>query len=698
MDVARKYRYLNREGRWADFEHRGLELRQDGTLRLRSVPRFHGDPPPELADLPAPTGLAGVAAVPGGHVYFTDPDSNQLLLVDGCDGTRRPAACSTGRGGHGPGELCAPRGLALHVRRGALLVADSGNDRVQLLALPDLEVSETWDARDRPTSLAYAADGRVYAVDDGSGRVVELDVLGRASDDFWDAVLAQAQIAASEVAVTLAGGRPLVLVLDRDGRVHVIEQDGHRTTWWRTDLAEPLGLAALGDTVLVGDNATRRLVAFELSGRRTGAAYGYAGPVAAAAADRHGDVLVHPGDGVSPLRLAGTGAYAARGVLWGGPFRNPSDASEPRHLLRARVEDAGYGGHLRLHYHRQSPPADPEQPPPVDPDAVDPFADPRWTHVAPEASETLFGGEPGDAVWVGMTLSSEGLGSPVLEQIRIDFDHPTWLVHLPAVYQRDPAPDDVLARWLTLFESTFDEVHEAIEGLPRLFDPAVSPSRWLPWLAGWLGAEAPEVWGDERRRRLIATAFARGGRRGTAVGLREALRADAGLEAVVEEPIRQTGWWALPADDATEVEASLSVLGHATVLAVGEPSGAVLGSSAVLDGSFLAPQDRYATALFTDVAHQFSVRLYRGPTYSENAVTAARGVIDAERPAHTTYHLCVVEPRMRVGVQARVGVDAIVAEPGERIPSDAAEEGGLLLGGDPVGRLGRTTHLGRIHL
>jgi hypothetical protein len=240
--------------------------------------------------------------------------------------------------------------------------------------------------------------------------------------------------------------------------------------------------------------------------------------------------------------------------------------------------------------------------------------------------------------------------------------------------------------------------HDAITGLPRLFDAEAAPARWLGWLAGWLGAEAPEGWDEDRRRELIATAFARAGRRGTAAGVREALRADAGLNAVVEEPIVQTSWWALPDDDAEDAEAALSVLGRGTVLAAAEPSGAVLGSSAVLDGSVLAPRERYAEALFSDVAHQFSVRLYRGPAYSEDAVAAARAVIDAERPAHTSYHLCVVEARMRVGVQARVGVDAIVAEPGDHPPPDAAREGGLLLGGEPAGRLGRTTHLGRTHL
>ena len=36
-------------------------------------------------------------------------------------------------------------------------------------------------------------------------------------------------------------------------------------------------------------------------------------------------------------------------------------------------------------------------------------------------------------------------------------------------------------------------------------------------------------------------------------------------------------------------------------------------------------------------------------------------LVEREKPAHCDYHLCVIEPRMRVGFQARVGIDTIVA-------------------------------------
>ena len=56
------------------------------------------------------------------------------------------------------------------------------------------------------------------------------------------------------------------------------------------------------------------------------------------------------------------------------------------------------------------------------------------------------------------------------------------------------------------------------------------------------------------------------------------------------------------------------------------------------------------------------------PSYrAEDAglVAEVRRVIEAEKPAHTGYDLCLVRPDLRVGFQATVGVDTIVGGPPE---------------------------------
>jgi hypothetical protein len=88
----------------------------------------------------------------------------------------------------------------------------------------------------------------------------------------------------------------------------------------------------------------------------------------------------------------------------------------------------------------------------------------------------------------------------------------------------------------------------------------------------------------------------------------------------------------------------------------------VVGTSATLGQSHLTRGDDLGAVLFEDVAHQFCVQVYCAELTRPGALADVQAVLERERPAHTTYHLCVIEPCMRVGVQARVGIDAIVAQ------------------------------------
>jgi hypothetical protein len=77
------------------------------------------------------------------------------------------------------------------------------------------------------------------------------------------------------------------------------------------------------------------------------------------------------------------------------------------------------------------------------------------------------------------------------------------------------------------------------------------------------------------------------------------------------------------------------------------------------------PIEDLGEPLFTDAAHRFLVFL---PSYrAEDAglIAEVRRVIEAEKPAHTGYDLCLVRPDMRVGYQATIGLDTIVGGPPE---------------------------------
>jgi len=118
------------------------------------------------------------------------------------------------------------------------------------------------------------------------------------------------------------------------------------------------------------------------------------------------------------------------------------------------------------------------------------------------------------------------------------------------------------------------------------------------------------------------------------------------------------------------------MLGFNTVLAPAHEQGAILASTAMLGQSHLLAAADIGTPLFADIAHRFCVQVYAAQLTEPRTHDLILQVLDREKPAHTEYHVCVIEPRMRVGVQSRIGIDSLVAGPA------------------PDLRLGETTALG----
>ncbi|MFA4902801.1 MAG: PA14 domain-containing protein [Desulfobaccales bacterium] len=120
----------------------------------------------------------------------------------------------------------------------------------------------------------------------------------------------------------------------------------------------------------------------------------------------------------------------------------------------------------------------------------------------------------------------------------------------------------------------------------------------------------------------------------------------------------------------------------------------VVGESGPLGAS------QYGQPLFSDTAHLFTVLIPAAEAPEASRREKLKSVIEAEKPAHTDFHLCLLKPRLRVGFQARIGIDSIIAGPPE-----AMDLGGALLGlesylGDDkdegkFGRVGQRSHIGQ---
>jgi phage tail-like protein len=95
-----------------------------------------------------------------------------------------------------------------------------------------------------------------------------------------------------------------------------------------------------------------------------------------------------------------------------------------------------------------------------------------------------------------------------------------YLTNLPEIYQ----DHDFIGRFLMLFESFWKPINQQINQMDLYFDPAYTPSDFLPWLGSWLGVLWDETLPDDRKRKLLQVAVRMYQRRGTKSSLEDYLQ------------------------------------------------------------------------------------------------------------------------------------------------------------------------------
>ena len=372
--------WLNRDGRWLGHHWDGLEIGTDGALRLAALPLAGGLDALSLSALPAPNGPSGIALDTLGTVYFSEPDRNRVVSISGCDGAQHRLPCMGA--GAGTAQLRQPRGLAWSSSRQALLIVDSGNHRVVVFNPALAQVVEIWGRHgsapgefDTPWTIAAAVDGSFYISDYGNQRVQKFNATGDVVPQFAQN-LAAAKILTkpSCVAAGEDGAAVRIFVLDESAHaVFVVDSDGnpvldgqgHPVSFGASQLQQPMGLAVIGASVFVGDNALRQVCQFDRPAYNfASTAVGYQGPVAALAAGTTGTLLLLPGGDIPPISLQLAQGYARQGIFLDqrhyGPEGKSKLASPRSSLWRAA---AGHASGTVLpsfeqHFRRTGAPAD----------------------------------------------------------------------------------------------------------------------------------------------------------------------------------------------------------------------------------------------------------------------------------------------------------------------------------------------------
>lgn len=657
------YRYLDlRPGpsAWPGAAAYGTVYDDDDCVRLAPV----AAEPQRLADIPGLTGVTAAAVAADGTVYLADPDGHQILVV-ACDGSIAPFACL------GPPLVHSPRGVVVGPRD-RLYIADGGDasdkraGRVLVFHRRTGTLVDEWTHLGDPVDLAVDSADRIYVVDSASGRILRLDADGVVDADFTPVV-----DDAATIATTVLGGEERLIVVSATGSLVVFHLDGSE------DEGSPITAVAQGTATSVAADADALYVStpsgilsFSASGSFLGVVSGAA--AATLALDCRGRLIFASAAGAFGVSAAGR---AREGRLLLGPL--PLVDGIPA-WDRVVVERAGPATttetHVRL-WIRTSHQADTPALPPATPEPGEsrPGVLPDTWRAAPvDAPDSLVLAEPAPYLWVCIDLSGDGRATPAIRSIRVDHLGTGLPGKLPAIYSAADV-DETTHRLVHLLAAPLDEVGADIRELATTFDAAAAETSRLPELARWLGQPIDVRRSEAEHRQSIAEAFRRHGHRGTRAELERMLGDAAGTPVRISEPAAEVRLWTL----------GTSLLGSDSMLIPAEAQGAVVGTTAEVDGSHLIPEEDIGWPLNVDVAHRFRVHV-SAATLTRDAEVLLRQAIEREKPAHTLAAVCIAEPAVTVGI-GRIGKDMVV---GGTCPADHPHTDMPVAVGDRIGTHG----------
>jgi phage tail-like protein len=262
---------------------------------------------------------------------------------------------------------------------------------------------------------------------------------------------------------------------------------------------------------------------------------------------------------------------------------------------------------------------------------------------------------PGRYLWVRLELEG-GSATPSVRAVTAGFPRRGIVDYLPAVFREQDQDTRFLERFVGALEQTWAPLEDAAAGFDRQLRPETATPAMLAFLASWLDQPLEPEWGAAARRRAVAHAadhlFLRGTPRGVQAALRLHLAARRGVD-----PERLRGQPFIWEHFRSRRPARADAGGAAGALFGSEVLRRLrLGTSALGDATL-----RDLGAPHTDAvsvhAHRFTVFVPRALAPGPDDVAALQAVLRREQPAGAVGDVVIVEPRMRLGAQATLGVD-----------------------------------------
>lgn len=237
-------------------------------------------------------------------------------------------------------------------------------------------------------------------------------------------------------------------------------------------------------------------------------------------------------------------------------------------------------------------------------------------------TEFLVQRNKGRYLWIKIEAYGDGTATPAISGIDLYGPRNSQMSLLPAPFHQDPVSADFLDRFLSLQDAFLGEALALFTSVGPMLDPDATPEMFLDWFGSWFDWRFLADWDSQTRREMIAEAMTFFAERGTICGLERLLRWHTGLDG------------ALPC-------------------LIEEFRLAYDGGETAWLGNRLSPMENGG-------AHRFVVVVPQSAVPDQAAEDVLMSLIEAQKPAHTIARLVVVEPGVRIGHQARLGVDAIL--------------------------------------
>jgi phage tail-like protein len=350
---------------------------------------------------------------------------------------------------------------------------------------------------------------------------------------------------------------------------------------------------------------------------------------------------------------------------------------------------------------------------------------------------------PGRYLWIELAFAGDGRVTPSVSDVLVEYPRISLRRYLPAVFGFDPMGADFADRFTAIFDATLRSIEGRIDRAATLFDPFSAPAEaapgsidFLSWLAGWIGVTLSRDWPVSRRRHYLKQAARLYSQRGTPDGLRRQLYLFLGFDRAYGErclaerpkarcvPLPANCGPCPPRVPAPQPPLILEHFKLRRWLYAGQArlgSDSVLWGKRIVDRSELSGDDqppagnaqvgvtRLDSVLdplrdpFHVAAHKFSVFVPARIRDTPGERRALEQLLAHEAPAHTQVDVRYVEPRFRVGVQAMIGLDSVIARSpcGVKLDEAVLRHGTVLSGERSSGpqlevgdsRVGTTTRL-----